>query len=111
MENVRFHGCPNLFPSPSPFRQQCYLTFEGLGTLGNYVPSSFEEPMLQAGKIQAELNQVFTMISFCWFVFDNLDVWVALANISIFHAQTLLMDPFPWIPDIHSESFPSPPYF
>lgn len=32
------------------------------------------------------------LVSFCWFIFEDLDVWVALSNISTFHVQTLLMD-------------------
>lgn len=39
LEKLKFRERPNLlFPSP-PFWRQCFPTFGGLGTLGNYFPS------------------------------------------------------------------------
>ena len=105
-----FHECPDLSPPPLPFQCQCLLTFEGLKTLGNYLPPlsiSVRSQSYRLGK--SRQNPTKCLFGFillvCFWNSRSLGCPCQYLHLLCPDVADGLWDPFPLIPDVSSEFF------
>lgn len=110
IEKGRFHECLNLLPPSPPFWRQCFPTFGGLGTLGNYFPSpsiSVRSQSCHLGK--SRQNPTEGLFGFIWlFCFWNsrcLGCTCQYLHLPCPDIANGLGSPFPLVPESFSPHF------